>query len=224
MTGCASVMKNVPPGATKWATTRAHAAMSGSQFEHAAGRVDDVEPAVEHVRQVVQVRLDEARLGEPELVGQRPRQLDRRGRQVGAGHARPEPAHESVSIPKWHWRCRSVLPVTSPIISISYGRSRHAAGLEPLEVVEPRPQRGWPSRRPRATGWPRSTRRRPGSRRAHRSDQAKMTSGARSASRQKATTRPARSRIQGFSSRGSSPISSSTRRSSVRRWRRCRGP
>ncbi len=31
----------------------------------------------------------------------------------------PSRANESVSMPKWHWRCRSERPATSPIISSS---------------------------------------------------------------------------------------------------------
>src|SRR4029079_5683397 len=89
-----------------------------------------------------------------------------------------------------------------------------AAGLEALEVVElaggvdPGPD--LPER---AVGLERGLV--DGRAVGQRSDQANSTSGARSAARQKVTIRPARSRSQGFSSRGSSPISSST--SSIQR-------
>ena len=62
----------------------------GQPAEDAARRVDDVEVALERRRQVVQVRFDEACLREAELDRQRARQLDRRRRDVGAGHPRAQ--------------------------------------------------------------------------------------------------------------------------------------
>ena len=63
--------------------------MSGAS-QHAARGVDDVELAVERVGQVV--RFDRTnRASEAEVVGQRPGQVDRGGREVRAGDPGPEP-------------------------------------------------------------------------------------------------------------------------------------
>ena len=90
VTGWASVMKKMPPGARKCATTRGPRADIRQPAKDAARGVDDVEGPVEVGRQVVQVRLDEPRLREAQVRRQRRRQLDGRRRQVRAGDASAE--------------------------------------------------------------------------------------------------------------------------------------
>ena len=55
-------------------------------------------------RQVVQVGADEAGVREAELGRERARQVDRRRLKSAPVTRAPSRAHDSVSIPKWHWR------------------------------------------------------------------------------------------------------------------------
>ena len=183
--------------------------MSGSQPSTPREVYTTSNVALEVGRQVVQVRLDEARVGEAEVGRQLAGQADRGRREVGAGDRRPEPrprqgvdAEVALQVeerPAVDVADRLDLVVAQPDATLA------EAGqvVEVAVLVDRRPR--LPERlvggvRGGVLGV-----------RAHPSDHTNTTSGARSAARQNATTCPARSRIQGFSSRGSGPSSSSSR-------------
>ena len=164
-------------------------------------------------RQVVQVRLDEAGVGDAEVGRELAGEADGRRREVGAGH----PARRGA--PTTGCRCRSG---TGGGAASGRGRRRRprsrrrAAGCR-----RPGSRRGrrtspsaWTAvQASQRAGWRRTTRRgRVAGGSGHlRATTRRRRPAPRSATRQNATTWPASSRIHGFSSRGRAPISSSRR-------------
>ena len=129
-------MKKVPPGATKWATTRAQPDV-GQPAEHAARRVDDVELALERV-DGRSYRLDSTKRasGKPSSIGQGPRQLDRGRRDVRAGHPGAQPGPGQRVDPEVALQVEERLAGDVADHLDLVRPEPDAAGLERLEVVE----------------------------------------------------------------------------------------
>ncbi len=108
----------------------------GQPVERSPRGIDDVEHAVEVGRQRVQVRQDEAGLGVAELVGEPCGELDRRGRDVGAGNDRAEPRPRQGVDPEVALQVEQRLAgdITDQLDLV--GSKAHAARPECREVVE----------------------------------------------------------------------------------------
>ena len=91
----------------------------GHPAEDTARRVDEVEVALEDVRQLGQVGSDERRVGDADLARRPGREVDAAWLKSAPVTRAPRRAHDSVSIPKWHWRWSRSSPSTEPISSRS---------------------------------------------------------------------------------------------------------
>src|SRR2546425_8633734 len=159
---------------------------------------------------MVQVGLDEPCVAEADLGRYRSRELHRREAEIGAGHLRPETSPRQRVDPEMALEMEQLEPVDRPYFVDLVGLQPDAAALEPLEVVE---GRGLVDPRPLVPQLVIGADRlmRIYLRFVAHSAQAKSTSADPSDARANRTISPASSRIQGFSSPGNSPRSSSTR-------------
>ena len=125
---------DVRPAAASASTTAAQRSRSGSQQQGAEARVHDVEACrpPSGLDRVVDVRRTRSRRRCRRSRGQpgEPRRSPA-GEKSSPVTRAPSRAHDSVSRPKWHWRCTRSRPSTGPSSSISKRRRPLRPALNP---------------------------------------------------------------------------------------------